>query len=122
MRTYRLVLVLIWSALALSLTSRAQASEEHDCGDMSTVMSLHHCVHHAIEMGHISNAGVGNSLLAKTDAAQAAVDRRQPAVAVRILGAFINQVEAQAGVHIDAEHAGHMITHAEMVIDALLSP
>jgi hexosaminidase len=118
MRTRYLSLVLVWVVLALALVSRANADEEHGCDDV-TVDSLYHCVHHAIEMGHISNVGVGNSLLAKVDAAQAAVDRGQPKVAVRILGAFIHEVEAQAAVHIDPEHAAHMIMHAEMVIDAL---
>ncbi|MFN0152542.1 MAG: FIMAH domain-containing protein [bacterium] len=120
MRTRYLPLIPLAVAFALAVVAPAYAEEEHDCGEeMSTVMSLHHCVEHAIEMGHISNAGVGNALLAKIDAAQAAVDRQKPSVAVNKLRAFINQVEAQAGRHIEEEHAGHMIMHAEMVIDAL---
>ena len=84
-----------------------------------TIEALHHCVHHAEEMGHITNAGVAKALHAKLDAAQAALDRGQPDVAVNNLEAFINQVEAQAGKSIDAEHAGHMIMHAEMVIASI---
>jgi hypothetical protein len=35
------------------------------------------------------------------------------------LQAFIQNVEAQAGKHIVAEHAGHLVEHATMVIAAL---
>ena len=121
MRTRYLSLLLVWVVLALALVSRAHASEEHDC-DAVTVLSLYHCVHHAYEMGHISNAGVANSLLRKVDAALAAEERGKTSVAVRILEAFINEVEAQAGIHIDSEHADHMIMHATNVIVDLLSP
>lgn len=90
--------------------------------DHDTVESLYHCVQHAADMGHISNAGVANSLLAKVDAAAGVVARQKTKAAVRILEAFVNEVEAQAGIHIDEIHAEHMVMHAEMIIDALLSP
>lgn len=121
MRARYLTLFLLWAVLALALVSRAQASEEHDCESV-TVLSLYHCVQHAFEMGHISNAGVANSLLRKVDAALAAEERGQTSVAVRILEAFINEVEAQAGKNIDPEHADHMIKHATNIIVDLLSP
>ena len=85
----------------------------------TTIASLHHCVGHAYDMGHITNKGVANSLLAKLDAAQAALDRGQPGVAVNLLHAFINEVNAQAGKHIVADHAGHLVEHARNVITAL---
>jgi len=62
---------------------------------------------------------VANSLLAKLDAAQAAVDRGQTSVAINKLQAFINEVQAQAGKHIDSMHAQHMVMHAQLVIQAL---
>lgn len=122
MRNRILSVVVLLALLITTLAVPAFASDEHMCShDMNTVESLHHCVNHALEMGHITNAGVGNALLAKLNGAQAAVDRGQPAVAVNKLNAFINQVQAQSGVHIDAEHADHMIMHAQMVIAALAS-
>jgi hypothetical protein len=87
--------------------------------DMITIGSLHDCVKNAVEMGHIDNAGVGQSLLAKVDAAQAAYARGQSDVAIQILQAFVNEVTAQAGHHIDANHAQHMIDHAQSIIDHL---
>ncbi len=60
-----------------------------------------------------------NSLLAKLDAAQAAEDRGQTGTAINLLGAFIHEVQAQAGKHIEATHAEHMVMHAQMVIQAL---
>lgn len=114
-------LALVWLVLSLSFLSRAHASDAMDC-DHDTVESLYQCVEHAAEMGHISNAGVANSLLAKVDAAANASARHRTNAAVRILEAFVNEVEAQAGNHIDVMHAEHMVMHAEMIIDALLSP
>jgi hypothetical protein len=113
-------LIVVLTVLALSLVAlRPAAAAEMDmCGE-ATIQSLHHCVTHAYEMGHIDNAGVAASLEAKINAAQAALDRGQPAVAVHQLDAFIQEVQAQAGQHIDAEHAAHMIMHAEQVIAAL---
>lgn len=87
--------------------------------DMATIESLHHCVMHAAEMDHITNQGVANALMSKLDAAQAALDRGQPAVAADILQAFMHQVEAQSGIHIDPEHAAHLIEHAQRVVAAL---
>ena len=114
------LLALVWLALSLSFVSRAHASDGMDC-DHSTVESLYHCVHHAAEMGHISNVGVAASLLVKVAAADEALARQRTNAAVRILLAFINEVEAQAGIHIDTMHAEHMIMHAEVIIDGLLS-
>jgi len=116
-----LSIVLLVTVLSLALVGPAFAMEGECDHDPATIESLVHCVHHALEEGHITNAGVGNALLAKLNAAQAAVavDRGQPAVAINLLNAFINQVQAQSGVHIDATHADHMIMHAQSVITEL---
>lgn len=121
MRTRILSVVVLLALLTTALALPAFASDEHMCNhDMNMdIASLQHCVNHALEMGHITNAGVGNALLAKLDGAQAALDRGQPAVAVNKLNAFINQVQAQSGKHIDPVHAEHLIMHAQMVIATL---
>lgn len=96
------------------------ASDDEQCPHPEyTIRALRACVAHAVEMGHIDNQGVAKSLLAKLDAAQAAYDRGQLQVAVATLTAFIHEVEAQAGNHIDAMHADHMVMHAQHVIHAL---
>ena len=114
----------IVALLALGLVAFHPApvsAEEMECPGhgMNTVQGLTMCVEHAVSMGAITDQGVATSLLAKLSAAQSAVDRGQPAVAARILQAFINEVQAQSGIHIDAEHAAHMIMHAQAVIAAL---
>ena len=103
--------------LLASGTARAQASDE--CVHQPTISSLTACVRHAAAEGFIDNQGVTNSLLAKLDAAQAAQDRGQTGTAINLLGAFIHEVQAQAGKHIEATHAEHMVMHAQMVIQAL---
>jgi hypothetical protein len=103
----------------LSVLGGARAAAEEMCPMTPTVAALQACVAHAASEGLITEAGVATSLLAKTNAAQAAVDRGQPAVAANILTAFVQEVSAQAGQHIDAAHAAHMIMHAQMVIAAL---
>ena len=89
------------------------------CTHEATVASLRLCVRHAANQGFIDNQGITRSLLAKLDAAQAAVERGQPVVATKILAAFVRQVEAQTGKHIASPHAEHLVMHAAMVIEAL---
>src|SRR5215471_370792 len=97
--------------------ARAQTADE--CPLTPTIASLVTCVEHAASQGLITSQGVTNSLLAKLNAAQAAQDRSQTGTAINLLGAFIHEVQAQAGKHIDKTHAQHMVAHAQVVIDAL---
>ena len=123
MKSPRLPLVMLSLGLLLGLTSfsaRTAGAEAMMPGcDQPTIQALRSCVQHAADMGAIDNQGVTTALLANVAAAQAALDRGQRAVAVDLLHAFINQVEAQAGRHIDAAHADHMVMHAQAVIQAL---
>jgi hypothetical protein len=114
-----LFVVLLVAVAALGLPAAAQASEGHDCAHAPTVASLRTCVAHAAEAGHILRPQFGTALLAELDAAQAAIERGQTGTGVLILKAFIRTVEAQAGKLIHAEHAAHMIAHAQEVIAAL---
>ena len=106
-------------AASLFIYRPAHATTLEECSHEPTIQSLRACVEHAAMEGLIDDAGVAQSLFAKLDAAQAALDRGQPPVAVEILQAFVNEVQAQSGVHIEAQHAQHMIMHAQMVIEAL---
>jgi hypothetical protein len=116
----RLLPILGILAVLLLTTAPVLAADAMTCDHTgATITSLHHCVMHASEMGHITNKGVANSLLAKLDAAQAALDRGQSGVAVNLLRAFTNEVNAQAGKHVVAEHAIHLVDHARNVIEAL---
>ncbi len=116
----RLLPVLAVVAALLLLAAPAFAADGMTCDhNGATIQSLHDCVMHAFDMGHITNKGVANSLMAKLDAAQASLDRGNTSAAVNQLHAFINEVNAQAGKKIDAEHAGHLKMHAENVIAAL---
>jgi len=110
---------LVGFTLLVSGTARAQTADE--CPLVPTISSLEACVQHAAETGDIDNQGVANSLLATLDAAQAAFERGQNAVAIYQLEAFIHEVQAQTGKHINAAHADHMVMHAQAVIQALES-
>lgn len=115
-----LSVVLLLIVLNLLSVLPAAASDELRCPSHAPLIaSLRECVAHAHPMGHITNQGILKSLLAKLDAAQAAVDRGQSEAAVAQLEAFIHEVEAQAGKHIDTHHAEPMITHAREVINKL---
>ena len=96
----------------------AQAQMDH-CSHDATIQSLRACVHHAAAEGHIDNQGVTRSLLAKLDTAKAAQGRGQPEVALNLLEAFVREVRAQSGKHIVQEHAGHLLMHAQTVIQSL---
>ena len=98
-------------------TASAQGSDS--CAYEPTISSLQTCVQHATDAGLIDNQGVANSLLAELDAAQAAFTRGQPAAAIFLVQTFSHDVRAQQGKHIEADHAEHMLMHADMVIAAL---
>lgn len=94
-------LLMALALLALSLvaggSAKAQAMDD-TCLHAPTIQSLADCVQHATDQGVIDNAGVTTSLLSTLDAAQAALDRDQPTVAVHTLQALIAAVNAQAGI------------------------
>jgi hypothetical protein len=71
------------------------------------------------QLGWIGSNGILNSLLAKLDAAQRALDRGQTQTAINQLHAFIHEVEAQAGKQITAEGAAHLVHDAEWIIAGL---
>ena len=114
-----LVAITALAGFSLIATGTARAQTTDDCVLTPTIASLATCVENAASQGIITSQGVAHSLLAKLDAAQAAVDRGQTSVAINNLEAFINEVQAQAGKHIDAMHAQHMVMHAQLVIQAL---
>ncbi|MCL4859755.1 MAG: hypothetical protein KJZ93_10140 [Caldilineaceae bacterium] len=118
-RTLVVLFALMLVVANLLFTTPVLADDAHGCMHEPTIQALRDCVSHAVHAGHITNQGVANSLLAKLDAAQAALDRGQSDVAINNLKAFVRAVEAQAGKHVVAEHAAHMATHAQHVIDAL---
>ena len=107
------------AAMILFSSQPAQAQEACPGNMAPTIAALKDCVTHAVSIGHIDNAGIANSLLSKLDAAQSAQDRSQVSAAIALLHAFIHEVEAQAGQHIDETHANHMVEHASEVIAAL---
>lgn len=74
---------------------------------------------YAASQGIISSKGVAHSLLAKLDATEEAVRDDHPSQAIQLLRAFIHEVEAQSGKHIDLIHAKHLVLHAQLVIQAL---
>jgi hypothetical protein len=117
----KLMILLVVAVLSILVGGSvpAHAEDMDQCSHEPTIQALRECVQHAVMEGHIDDATIAQSLFAKLDAAQAALDRGQPAVAVQILQAFVYQVQAQAGVHIDHHHAEHMIMHAQAVIAAL---
>ncbi len=114
-----LVALLAFVGFNLLTSGIARAQTNDDCVHAPTIASLEACVEQCAEQGFINNQGVTTSLLAKLDAAQAALDQGQTSVAIHQLDAFIQEVQAQAGKHIEATHAQHMVMHAQMVIQAL---
>lgn len=116
MRVLLITLTLLMLGLIAPVPARAQAMDE--CAHEATIQSLRTCVQHAAEHGHINSQGVTLSLLAKLSTAQAAQDRGQTEVAVKVLEAFVREVRAQTGKHILQEHAEHLLMHAQSVIQA----
>ena len=69
-----------------------------------------------LQSGAISNHGNANSLVAKLDSAANARARGQCSTAANIYGAFISELHAQSGKHVDAAAAAIMIADAQYLI------
>jgi hypothetical protein len=67
----------------------------------------------------VETVNPGKSLADKLTAARAAYSAGDGSGACKILGAFINQVEAQSGKHIASEKAAHLIAGATAIRDAI---
>jgi hypothetical protein len=74
------------------------------------------CKERCFASGGIDNRGVANSLGQKLEAAKAALDRGKTSVAVNILNAFVNELEAQSGKHISPRCADLLIGYANRLI------
>ena len=111
-------LFVLATAMVVMMLAAGPALADSMCSE-KTVQALHDCVQMAVDEGHISNAGVAQSLFAQLDAAQSALDRGNTQAAIGQLTAFVREVSALSGKQIDAEHAGHMVRHAQDVIDTL---
>ena len=62
----RLLPILGILAVLLLTVAPASTADAMTCDHSgTTIASLHHCVMHAYDMGHITNKGVANSLRAK---------------------------------------------------------
>jgi uncharacterized repeat protein (TIGR02543 family) len=61
----------------------------------------------------VTKPGIVKSLLAKLDAAKAADGRGNDKAKAGMIGAFINEVEAQSGKAISSEHASLLIALAK---------
>jgi len=106
--------------LMIGLLAPKATAQMPDCE--MVLADLEMCVTHHWEMGQIHSQGVYNSLLCKVGVAVSANDRGQIKSAIRILNAFINEVDAQSGKKIDSEAAEHMIMHAQAAIADLQNP
>jgi hypothetical protein len=70
-------------------------------------------------LGDVADVGPGTSLASKVRAAQGAYTAGRESAACEILGAFINEVEAQAGKHIPIDSANALIAAAGAIKDAM---
>ena len=96
------------------------ATETVEFNVIATIGSLQDLVTIFWESGFFySPKGIYTSLIKKLYAAEAYIDAGEIDDAKRVLGAFINQLEAQAGKHVSEPHAYILIEAAQYVIDHL---
>jgi len=92
------------SPTSVSLPSSSTAMSVLTVGISSnaTLSGITTIVGNLLATGCIDNHGIANALSSKLSAAQAALGRGQIQTAINVLGAFNNQIQAQAGKHITA--------------------
>lgn len=71
----------------------------------------------ARKIGWIDNDGIMNSLFAKLNQAEEAINKGKSKQAKNVLEAFINEVKAQEGKHINAEFVNQLIEDARYIIE-----
>jgi len=96
------------------------AAVEADCEPVYQALSA--AVEARVQDGSIGSEGIGRSLRAKLDAAAAARERGERGAVSGAMGAFENQLRAQAGKHVSRaaadlllEHAGYVRNHGFFV-------
>jgi len=98
------------------------ATETVEFNVIATIDSLICLVEKFYDMGYIDEEGVASGLLDKLYAAQKKMEAGKTKTAMNILKAFINQLEAQSGKHIDIEDieaADILLTDVQHVLDNL---
>jgi len=83
---------------------------------IATVASMQSSLNRLYKEGQIDNAGIYKGLSQKLNAAQMLLNKGQKAAAINILEAFIKEVTAQSGNHIDEDAADMLIADAQWVI------
>jgi hypothetical protein len=110
-----IVVAVSWAAL-LTVPVHAQMMCQHE---EDTFDGLRACISHALEVGHIENAGIAQSLLAKVDTAESLHDSGHTGAAISTLYALESEVEALPDRLIRPEHRAHLVAHVERVIASL---
>ncbi len=80
------------------------------------IQSLISSISRFLAAGKIDNAGIANSLTMKLQNAQKSLDNGQLKTAANQLNAFISEVQAQSGKHIDADAAALLISDAQWIL------
>jgi len=106
--------------LIIGLATPKATAQMPDCEMI--LDTLDDCVTHHWEMGQIHSKILYKILLLKVKAAILAEDHGKTKLAINILNAFINEVNAQSGKKIDSDAAVHMIMHANSAISKLQNP
>jgi hypothetical protein len=74
---------------------------------------------HMCELGLVDNPGICTALMAKLQNAKTKIDNCQLHVAVNMLEAFMNQLDAQNGKHVGGAEYNVLFVNAEFVINNL---
>jgi hypothetical protein len=87
--------------------------------DVAGIICTKHILYDLGEIFGPGAHGIVNSLDAKLEAAQRAIERGQVHTVINNLEAFINEVNAQQAKHIKLAGAERMIADAEAIIEIL---
>ncbi|HEU4891868.1 MAG TPA: hypothetical protein VFT47_09980 [Vicinamibacterales bacterium] len=101
--------------LAVLFAFSASVAAVDDCTMEEPLASLDDCITHHYEDGELATEGIYVGLLAKAVVAQRAAADGDDATAIRVLEAFVRQVNALSGLLVTGS-AVHLAHHAEMAI------
>jgi hypothetical protein len=70
----------------------------------------------SLQLGLIDNQGVANSLSKKIQNAQSAATQGDTKTATNVLGAFMNELNAQTGKHVQGDAATVLLQDADSLL------
>jgi hypothetical protein len=88
-------------------------------GSEVTIEDLIAYINEAYKTGSVNNKGIANSLISKLETARAQLDKGKSKQAINALEAFLNELEAQRGKHVNIDAYEYLRENVMSIIEQI---